>query len=74
MIHAQVLCAENLLEYGNAVFSKFNEKSLYHENNRHEPVRVVFGGDKVCNSIKFNFSIVALGLTTSAYDVKILAI
>ena len=74
MIHAQVLRAENLLGYGYAVFRKFNEKSLNYKNNRLEPVSVVFGSDKVCSSAKFNFSIVAHGFTTSAYDVKIFEI
>ena len=74
MIHAQVLRAENLLGYGCAVFRKFNEKSLNYKNNRREPVSVVFGSDKVCSSAKFNFSIVAHGFTTSAYDVKIFEI
>ena len=36
--------------------------------------RVDFGGDKEGNSTKFLFSIVAPGITTSAYDVKIIAI
>ena len=34
MIHAPVLRAKNLLGYVNAVFNKFNEKSLYYKNNR----------------------------------------
>ena len=74
IIHAPVLHAKNLPGYVNAVFNKFNEKSLYYKNNRQEPVRVVFGGDKEGNSTKFHFSIVAPGVTTSAYDVKIFAI
>ena len=74
MIHAPVLHVKNLLGYDNAVFNRFNEKSLYYKNNRQEPIRVVFGEDKGGNSTKFHFSIVAPGVTTSAYDVKIFAI
>ena len=48
--------------------------SLYYKNNRQKPVRVVFGGDKGCNSTKFQFLIDASGVITSAYDVKIFAI
>ena len=33
--------------------------------------RLVFGVEQEGNSTKFYFSIVALGVTTSAYDVKI---
>ena len=61
-------------EYVNAVFSKFNEKSLYYKNNSQKPVRVVFGGDKRSKCTKFHFSVVAPGVTTSAYNVKIFAI
>ena len=73
-IHAPVLRAKNQLGYVSAVFNKFNEKSLYYKNNRQEPVRVVFGGDKGGNSTKFHFAVVAPGVTTSGYDVKIFAI
>ena len=73
-IHALILRTKHLLGYVNPVFNKFNEKSLYYENNRQKPNRVVFGGDKGCNSTKFHFSIDATGVTTSAYDVKIFAI
>ena len=46
MIHVPVLRTKHLLGYVNAVFNKFNGKSLYCKNNMQEPVRVVFGGDK----------------------------
>lgn len=39
-----------------------------------EPVRVVYGGKKERNFTKVVFSIVALGVTTSTYDVKIFVI
>ena len=39
-----------------------------------EPVRVVYGGKKEGNFTKVIFSIVALGVTTSTYDVKIFVI
>ena len=74
MIYAPVLHMKNLLGYVNAVFNKFNEKYLYYKENRQEPVREVFGGDKGGHSTKFHFSIGASGVTTSAYDVKIFAI
>ena len=74
MIHVPVLRTKHLLGYVNVVFNKFNGKSLYCKNNRQDPVRVVFGGDKGCNSTKFHFSIDATGVSTSAYDVKIFAI
>ena len=74
MIYAPVLDMKNLLGYINAVFNKFNEKYLYYKENRQEPVREVFGGDKGGHSTKFHFSIGASGVTTSAYDVKIFAI
>ena len=68
MISAPVPCAKNLLGNVDVVFSKFIE------NNRQEPVRIVFGGDKGGNSTKFHFSFVAPGVTTSAYHVKIIVI
>ena len=74
MIYAPVLHMKNLLGYVNAVFNKFNEKYLYYKENRQEPVREVFGGDKGDHSTKFHFSIGASGVTTSAYDVKIFTI
>ena len=74
MIHAPVLREKNLPGYVNAVFNKFNEKSLYYKNNRQEPVRVVLGLGKGGNSTKFHFSIVVPGVTTSAYDVEIVVI
>ena len=42
-------------------------------DNIDEPVCIVFGGDKGGNSTKFHFSIVAPGITASAYNVKIFA-
>ena len=70
MIHVSVLHPRNLPGYFNAVFTKFIEKSSCYTNNRQEPIGVFFGGDKWGSSTKLHFSIVAPGVTASAYDVK----
>ena len=55
-----------------------SDKKMIHapvlRSRQEEPFRVVFGGDKGGNSTKFHFSIVAPGVTTSAYNVKIFLI
>ena len=73
MVSVPVLRAENLLAYIEAVFCKFCEKHSFYVDNNDEPVCIVFGGDKGETSTKFHFSIVAPGITASAYNVKIFA-
>ena len=73
MVSVPVLRAENLLAYIEAVFCKFCEKHSFYVDNNDEPVCIVFGGDKGGTSTKFHFSIVAPGITASAYNVKIFA-
>ena len=72
-ISVPILRAEILLAYIEAVFCKFCEKHSFYADNIDEPVCIVFGGDKGGASTKFYFSIVARGITASAYNVKIFA-
>ena len=73
MFSVPVLQAENLLAYTEAVFCKFCKRHSFYVDNNDEPVCIVFGGDKGGTSTKFHFSIMAPGITASAYNVKIFA-